>query len=292
MSRSASGIVVLWMLVIAGCGAGAVDNPKSGAAGGGGTTAGGGDGGGVGAAGTSGNMATAGNTGTTGSAGATEGGAGGAGGGGAGGGGVGGASGGGAGRATGGAGASGGAAGRATGGAGASGGAAGRATGGAGGGGAGGATGGAGGAAMMSTACDAPALVWKTGSKTNFTSYPEPGSDECIKYSGCLYEGQFAGCSKTEPLAWVMSHNIVAAFPDFTALKLHDLCLKSSSGKTIVVTVLDTCGDGDCGGCCTQNKGSADELIDVESFTNARWGVSDGRIQWADLGPTKTAGCQ
>ena len=144
----------------------------------------------------------------------------------------------------------------------------------------------------MSTACDAPGLVWKTGAKTNFTSYPAPGSDECIKYSGCLYEGEFAGCSKTEPLTWVMSHNIVAAFPDFTALKLHDLCLKSSTGKTIVVTVLDTCGDSDCSGCCTQNKGTADELIDVESFTDARWGVRDGRIQWADLGPTKTGGCQ
>jgi len=271
---------------------------SSGKSGSGGTHAGGTTSGGTANGGSAGKAgsASAGSAGASeggeGGAPSTEGGAGGAGGGGAGGGGVGGASGGGAGRATGGAGASGGAAGRATGGAGASGGAAGRATGGAGGGGAGGATGGAGGAAMMSTACDAPALVWKTGSKTNFTSYPEPGSDECIKYSGCLYEGQFAGCSKTEPLAWVMSHNIVAAFPDFTALKLHDLCLKSSSGKTIVVTVLDTCGDGDCGGCCTQNKGSADELIDVESFTNARWGVSDGRIQWADLGPTKTAGCQ
>lgn len=155
-----------------------------------------------------------------------------------------------------------------------------------------GATGSGGAGGNMSTACDAPGLVWKTGSKTNFTSYPAPGSDECIKYSGCLYEGMFAGCNKTEPLAWVMTHNIVAAFPDFTALKLHDLCLKSSTGKTIVVTVLDTCGDSDCSGCCTQNKGTADELIDVESFTNMRWGVQDGRIQWADLGPTTGGGCQ
>jgi hypothetical protein len=278
MSRSASGTVVLWMLAIAGCNAGVVDSSKSGAGGAGGGVAARDAGEAAGAAGTSGNTGTAGNTGTTGSAGAGGGVAGG-GSGGAAGRGMGGASG--AGGRAGGGGA-GGAAGGSTGGAG------GRATGGAGGGGAGG----AGGGAMMSTACDAPTLVWKTGSKTNFTSYPEPGSDECIKYSGCLYEGQFAGCAKTETLAWVMSHNIVAAFPDFTALKLHDLCLKSSSGKTIVVTVLDTCGDGDCGGCCTQNKGSADELIDVESFTNARWGVSDGRIQWADLGPTKTAGCQ
>jgi hypothetical protein len=148
------------------------------------------------------------------------------------------------------------------------------------------------GASGSTSACDAANLVWKTGSKTNFTSYPAPGSAECIQYSGCMYEGQFAGCNKTEPLTWVMSHNIVAAFPDFTTLKLHDLCLKSSTGKTIIVTVLDTCGDSDCNGCCTHNKGSADELIDVESFTDARWGVPDGRIQWADLGPTTGGGCQ
>jgi hypothetical protein len=158
--------------------------------------------------------------------------------------------------------------------------------------GAAGVAGAAGAPGTASGGCDAPGLVWKTGAKTNFTSYPEPGSDECIKYSGCLYEGQFAACNKTETLSWVMSHNIVAAFPNFTSLKLHDLCLKSSGGKTIVVTVLDTCGDSDCNGCCTQNKGSADALIDVESFTDARWGVSDGRIQWADLGPTRTTGCQ
>jgi hypothetical protein len=151
---------------------------------------------------------------------------------------------------------------------------------------------GATGTAGATSACDATNLTWKTGSKTNFTSYPAPGSAECIQYSGCMYEGEFAGCDQTEPLTWVMSHDIVAAFPDFNALKLHDLCLKSSTGKTLVVTVLDTCGDSDCDGCCTKNKGTADELIDVESFTDMRWGVPDGRIQWADLGPTKTSGCK
>jgi hypothetical protein len=150
--------------------------------------------------------------------------------------------------------------------------------------------GGAGGGS--SSACNAPSLVWKTGSKTNFTSYPAPGSQECIQYNGCMYEGEFAGCNQTETLAWVMSHNIVAVFPDFATLKLHDLCLKSSTGRTIVVTVLDTCGNSDCNGCCTQNQGTADELIDVESFTDARWGVPDGRIEWADLGLTTGSGCQ
>jgi len=145
--------------------------------------------------------------------------------------------------------------------------------------------------------CDAPGLVWHSANKTNFTSYPDPGSEECIKYNGCAYEGQFAACSKTESKAWVASHNIVSVFPNLNrasngiaALALHDLCLKSGN-KTIVVTVLDECADSDCSGCCTQNKGSAEELIDIESFTDARWGVPDGRIEWADLGPTRTAGC-
>ena len=138
--------------------------------------------------------------------------------------------------------------------------------------------------------CDSASLLWKTGSKTNFTSYPDPGSVECVEYSGCLYEGLFAACPSQETKDWVSAHNIVSVFPDFNQLKLHDLCLKSGS-NTIVVTVLDTCADSDCSGCCTQNQGSADELIDVESFTDARWGVDDGKIQWADLGSTTGSGC-
>ncbi|HYQ00161.1 MAG TPA: hypothetical protein VER96_15905 [Polyangiaceae bacterium] len=138
--------------------------------------------------------------------------------------------------------------------------------------------------------CDQPGLVWKSANKTNYTSYPEPGSDECVKFSGCMYEGLFAACDQKRSLEWVKSHNIVAAFPDLNSLELHDLCLKSGN-KTIIVTVYDTCGDDDCNGCCTQNKGNKDELIDIESFTDARWGVPDGAIQWADLGPTKGGGC-
>jgi hypothetical protein len=142
--------------------------------------------------------------------------------------------------------------------------------------------------------CERTDLVWKTGSKTNYTSYPDPGSEECIKYNGCTWAGEFAACDGKKPESWVAAHNIVAAFPSFDTLKLHDLCLRptKNKAKTIVVTVLDTCGDSDCGGCCTENKGSADQLIDVESYTNDRWGVSDGAIEWADLGPTKTAGCK
>ena len=130
-------------------------------------------------------------------------------------------------------------------------------------------------------------MLWTTGRRRLHRAATVVG---VIVVSLLLVGLLFAGCNKTEPLAWVMSHNIVAAFPDFKTLGLHDLCLKSGT-KTIVVTVYDTCGDNDCGGCCTDNKGTADALIDIESYTNARWGVQDGRIQWADLGPTRGGGC-
>jgi len=151
----------------------------------------------------------------------------------------------------------------------------------------GGAPGTGGGAA---SGCDSPGLTWKTARKTWYTSYPDPGSEECVAYNGCEWAGQFSACDDKKPEAWVKSHNIVAAFPDFDTLALHDLCLKSGD-KTLVVTVLDTCGDSDCDGCCTENKGNADELIDLESYTNERFGIEDGQIQWADLGPTRGGGC-
>jgi hypothetical protein len=153
-----------------------------------------------------------------------------------------------------------------------------------------GSSGSAAGGASGGSGCDLPGLVWKTANKTNYTSYPEPGSEECVKFSGCLYEGLFAACAQKRSLEWVKSHNIVAAFPDLETLRLHDLCLRSGK-KTIVVTVYDTCGDSDCDNCCTENKGNKDQLIDIESFTDARWGVPDGAIEWADLGPTKGTGC-
>jgi hypothetical protein len=158
----------------------------------------------------------------------------------------------------------------------------------------GGVTGGAsgtGGTGGTTDRCRAAGLTWRSAAKTNYTSYPDPGSEECVKYSGCLYEGLFSACPSKRTKDWVAAHAIVAVFPDFKTLALHDLCLKSGD-KTIVVTVLDECADTDCSGCCTQNKGSAAELIDVESFTDARWGVPDGPIQWADLGPTTGGGCQ
>lgn len=141
--------------------------------------------------------------------------------------------------------------------------------------------------------CSDSALTWRTGNKTNYTSYPEPGSQECIELSGCKYQGMFAACEETKSEDWVSKHNIVAIYPDLRRYELHDLCLRKPDGsKSIVVTVYDTCSDDDCDGCCTQNRGSAGALIDVEHYTDERWGVGDGPIMWADLGPTASDGCR
>lgn len=135
--------------------------------------------------------------------------------------------------------------------------------------------------------CEDPSLVWMDANKTNYESYPDPGSPECIEYNGCAWAGQFAYCDETQTEAWVEAHNIASVFPS-TGLVHHDLCLRSGT-NFIVVTVIDTCADSDCSGCCTENLGQADRLIDLEKYTNQRWGVSDGPIEWADLGENPNA---
>jgi hypothetical protein len=56
------------------------------------------------------------------------------------------------------------------------------------------------------------------------------------------------------------------------------------NGNILVVTVLDTCGDNDCGGCCTHNaKLGGGTLIDLESNTAKLFGWADndsGKFQW------------
>ena len=99
----------------------------------------------------------------------------------------------------------------------------------------------------------------------------------------------FAHCTGVHSEDWVAAHDIAAVFPD-DGLENHDLCVRSGD-RVMIVTAIDTCGDSDCDGCCTRNKGDADALIDLESYTNARWGLPDGQLEWADLGPNP-AGCE
>jgi hypothetical protein len=126
-------------------------------------------------------------------------------------------------------------------------------------------------------------LTFRKANMTNFTSYPDPGSEECIKFNGCTWAGQFAALDGKQPLEWVKSHNIAAVHErDFNKYKLKTLRLKKG-GKQIDVVVYDECADSDCDGCCTQNAKSTGFLIDIESFTADRFGVGDGVVDWTCL---------
>jgi hypothetical protein len=124
---------------------------------------------------------------------------------------------------------------------------------------------------------------WRQASLTNFTSYPDPASDECVKYNGCTWAGQFAGIDGKQTLEWVTAHNIAAVHAkDFNMYGLKTLRLRKG-GKEIDVTVYDECADSDCSGCCTQNAKPSGFLIDIEKYTAERFGVSDGQVEWACL---------
>jgi hypothetical protein len=129
----------------------------------------------------------------------------------------------------------------------------------------------------------APTPVWRTANLTTFTSYPDPGSEECIAYNGCTWAGQFAALSSKQPESWVKANNIAAVHgKDFAAYKLKTLRLRQGT-KTIDVKVYDMCADSDCSGCCTANSKSTGFLIDVEKDTAQRFGTSSGIVEWTCL---------
>lgn len=139
------------------------------------------------------------------------------------------------------------------------------------------------GAADTGAAPDPTGLVWRKANLTWFTSYPDPGSEECLQYNGCTWAGQFAGVDGKQSESWVQSHNIAAVHSkDFSKYELKTLRLKQGT-KTIDVVVYDMCADSDCSGCCTKNAGSLGYLIDLESYTAARFGADDGVVDWACL---------
>ncbi|MBI2390119.1 MAG: RICIN domain-containing protein [Deltaproteobacteria bacterium] len=126
-------------------------------------------------------------------------------------------------------------------------------------------------------------LVWRKANLTNYTSYPDPGSEECVKYSGCEWAGQFAALSGKQPESWVKSHNIAAVHgKDFDKYKLKTLRLRQG-GRTIDATVYDMCADSDCSGCCTENSKETGFLIDIEKYTMERFGSGDGIVEWTCL---------
>ncbi len=132
---------------------------------------------------------------------------------------------------------------------------------------------------------DTSNLVWQEANLTWYTSYPDPNSEECIEYNGCMWAGYFAALPDKQTEEWVETNNIAAVHSkDFEAYKLKTLRLRQGD-KQIDVKVYDMCSDSDCDGCCTQNatQNGLNFLIDVESFTKDRFGTGAGIVEWTCL---------
>jgi hypothetical protein len=125
--------------------------------------------------------------------------------------------------------------------------------------------------------------VWHRATLTYYTAYPEPGSEECVFYNGCAAPGVFAALDEKKPESWVKAHNIASVHSrDFPRYKLKTLRLRQDSHQ-IDVTVYDMCADSDCSGCCSENLGDTGFLLDLESYTVARFGTSEGVVEWTCL---------
>ena len=129
--------------------------------------------------------------------------------------------------------------------------------------------------------------VWNRAALTWYTSWPEPGSEECEDYNGCTWAGWFAGLEDQQTEEWVSEHNIIAIHEkDWNTYKLKTFRLRKG-GYTIDAVVYDKCADSDCDGCCTQNAGELGFLIDIESYTCERLSGTkdgcDGVIEWTCL---------
>ena len=129
--------------------------------------------------------------------------------------------------------------------------------------------------------------VWNKANLTWYISWPDPGSEECVVYNGCEWAGYFAGLPDQQTEEWVSEHNIISIHEkDWGKYKLKTFRLRQN-GRTIDATVYDKCADSDCEGCCTQNAGELEFLIDIESYTCERLSGTkdgcDGVIEWTCL---------
>lgn len=135
---------------------------------------------------------------------------------------------------------------------------------------------------------------WSRATATWYTSYPKCCHDksadqtECRDNSGCRWEGYFKAFPNKQPKEWVEKTDIVAFYTSpndknrsewDSKWKNKKLRIKNpKTGKTMEVTVYDTCDDGDCGGCCSRNADrNGGTLIDLEEHTARRF--YDGKIE-------------
>lgn len=121
---------------------------------------------------------------------------------------------------------------------------------------------------------------WQSAALTNYESYPDPGSTECVKYNGCKWAGQFYGVQGKKSKDWVARRNIAAVHQKhWRKFGGRHLRLRQG-GREIVVQVLDLCSDSDCAGCCSRNLGGDGFLIDIERHTMQRFGSGSGVVEF------------
>lgn len=145
---------------------------------------------------------------------------------------------------------------------------------------------------------------WREAAATWYMSYapcckdnpnydPRADTSECDSFSACKYSGMFAGYDDKKSFEWVRDNDITAFFETGQTMDTWRkkwagktlLIRKKGGGKTMRVTVADTCGDNDCGGCCTRNaaKGGG-YLVDLELNTAKRfWGddvPGESTLEW------------
>ena len=121
---------------------------------------------------------------------------------------------------------------------------------------------------------------WRRAALTNYESYPDPGSVECVKYNGCKWAGQFYGVNGKKSKKWVARNNIAAVHQKHWRRYGGKYLRLRQSSREIVVKVLDLCSDSDCNGCCTNNLGGDGYLIDIEKYTMERFGSGSGVVQF------------
>jgi hypothetical protein len=98
-------------------------------------------------------------------------------------------------------------------------------------------------------------------------------------YSACSYTGQFAYIGYKSP-DYVKNNSLISFFSTFgdNASFGGKTIQISAGGKTITALIADTCGDSDCGGCCTKNAGSSGYLVDMEINTVIKHFGSTGAV--------------
>ena len=141
--------------------------------------------------------------------------------------------------------------------------------------------------ALTESSATAADTVWNKAYLTWYISWPDPGSEECVKYNGCEWAGYFAGLDDQQTEKWVSEHNIISIHEkDWQKYKLKTFRLRQN-GRTLDAVVYDMCSDSDCDGCCTQNAGDLGFLIDIESYSCERLSgkkdACDGVIEWICL---------